>query len=207
LGTSLALCCEESKISALNELQIASRFEIVRNELIHNITIDVIELGIKPQDFFSQHPESRIKRFNRQTLVNRDSLVDRPALSDDSMKSSYVLWYPLIAAASYMRVQKSDPFAAEYIIPQLLMQWVRKEYAREKLTGIRYFSCASERASELGFNYAFPVSGVRYKNDTEFCDVLARSFRMIEPQFLHEYTSIEECEWHLTRSRNIDYIL
>ncbi len=45
------------------------------------------------------------------------------------------------------------------------MQWVRSEIDQSgygdynQLIGIRYFSCASVRASDIGFNYVFPTSG------------------------------------------------
>ena len=84
-------------------------------------------------------------------------------LENSSVRAAYLLWYPLIAARSYISVSKKDPFAAEYIIPQLLMQWVRCEIGSQpgiedeynQLIGIRYFSCASQKASETGFNYVF----------------------------------------------------
>ena len=67
----------------------------------------------------------------------------------EEIKKRYLLWYPLIAVCSYIRVNKSDPFAAEYIIPQLIMQWTRstnKFHNRNEILGIRYFSCASVKA-------------------------------------------------------------
>lgn len=88
-------------------------------------------------------------------------------LENASVRAAYLLWYPLIAACSYISVSKKDPFAAEYIIPQLLMQWVRCEIGSQpgiedeysQLIGIRYFSCVSQKASETKFNYVFPTSG------------------------------------------------
>ena len=66
------------------------------------------------------------------------------------------------------------------------MQWLRVYYETKKtLMGIRYFSCASKEASELGFNYVFPASGKKAKNK-EFCEILAKSFEFTKPE-LFEY--------------------
>lgn len=90
-------------------------------------------------------------------------------------------WYPLIVACSFIRVNKQDHFASEYIIPQLLMQQIRSEVKTNKLVGIRYLSCASEWASELGFNYFFPVSGIRHSSNSEYCEILGSSFMLTKP--------------------------
>lgn len=119
-------------------------------------------------------------------------------------RSAYLLWFPVIAACSFIRANKKDPFAAEYIVPQLLMQWVRSEMnsriiekpysVLNQLIGVRYFSCASKRASDLGFNYVFPVSGRQHSEQYPFCPILMRAFRMTKPYFINEYDSIEKCE-------------
>ena len=197
LGTSLELCGEESKTSYLNELQIASRFELVRNKKHHHISIRVIELAVKPQDFFEETNENIDKRSRRY--------FDEIKLESKKIRSAYLLWYPLIAVCSFIRVSKADPFAAEYIIPQLLMQWIRNKYEYDELYGIRYFSCASVRASEMGFNYVFPVSGRRYKA-SPFCEELAQSFRLTVPRYIHEFQSWDDCERALTRDSDLDFI-
>lgn len=132
-------------------------------------------------------------------------------LENASVRAAYLLWYPLIAACSYIRVNKKDPFAAEYIIPQLLMQWVRCEIGSQpgiedeynQLIGIRYFSCASQKASETGFNYVFPTSGKQKYPDLPYCSVLAKSFYLSSPVYVHEFEHLYECEQHLRKKREI----
>ncbi len=116
-----------------------------------------------------------------------------------------MLWYPLLAACSFIRVNKNDPFAAEYIIPQLLMQWVRTEFKLSEnkyvnLIGIRYFSCASEEASDMGFNYVFPTSGKQISHQLPYCKVLAKAFWLTTPVYVNEYYDISDCEEDLNRS-------
>ena len=201
LGTSLELCREEVHYNPHEQFALASRFQLERNFESNNIDIKVIELAIKPQDFFAER--SRID-INRKTRIVPENILELK-----SVREAYLMWYPLIAACSFIRVNKKDPFAVEYIIPQLLMQWVRSEIGTPKksykrLVGIRYFSCASVSASDLGFNYVFPASGKRSKKS--FCPILSGAFKLTKPYYLHEYPDIRFCEQALQSDHNLDYI-
>lgn len=191
LGTSIDLCREEVRLNPYDKFEIASLFKLDREWYHSGIRINVIELALKPQDFLNSennvinNTQHSSRRFSDDFLQNKE------------VKSAYVLWYPLIAACSYIRVNKSDPFAVEYIIPQLLMQWVRNEMRGfDKLIGIRYFSCASERASDLGFNYVFPTSGEQ-SSEFPFCKILSKAFILTEPVYIHEFDSVCDCEKYL----------
>lgn len=187
LGSSLQLCCDEIKAVPQKDMLIASAFRVDEQDLLYN-KIQVIDLSIKPQDFFEQGDDGK-GRF-----------IPAYMLTDDDIRLAYLLWYPLIAACSYIRVNKQDPFAAEYIVPQLLMQWIHENTASDpdlQLTGIRYFSCASVRASDMGFNYVFPTSGESHPSENQYCKYLVKTFALTEPVYLHEYGSIEECETEL----------
>lgn len=200
LATSLELCCNELNIVP-SDLAIASRFMFERETEYSNTEIRVIELGLKPQDFTDERGNDNIRR-----VMPQDFLQKR------RVRSAYLLWYPLIAACSYIRVNKNDPFAAEYIIPQLLMQWVRikgeSSYHSEynQLMGIRYFSCASVKASNMGFNYVFPTSGHQLPSGLPFCAVLSHSFRLTKPVFIHEFFSICECEYFLHTDTDLNSV-
>ena len=89
------------------------------------------------------------------------------------------------------------------------MQWVRSEMtSREsvytRLVGIRYFSCASVKASNMGVNYVFPASG--RKNEKSFCPILSKAFKLTKPQYLHEFHDISLCESSLAQDRDLDYV-
>lgn len=204
LGTSLSLCCEEIHTDPYMDNTLASLFKLERTSGYTNTHIQIIELGIKPQDFLYEE--------NNNENNQRQRYIDKNLLKKNDVKYAYLMWYPLIAACSYIRTNKKDPFAAEYIIPQLLMQWVRSEIDSEKyddydqLIGIRYFSCASVRASDMGFNYVFPTSGQQKSADVPYCSVLADAFRLTAPVYIHEYDSISECELYLSRVHDYDFI-
>lgn len=192
LGTSLQLCAEEVSYNLRRSFALASRYKIERCIEYNNTEVDVIELAVKPQDF------TGVRR-NRESNQTSRRIISPGLLNNPSVRDAYLLWYPLIAACSYIRTNKKDPFAAEYIVPQLLMQWVRSEIQYpnnsdyDKLIGIRYFSCASKRASDLGFNYVFPASGKQHSGQYPYCPVLMKAFRLTAPKYVHESGSIEEC--------------
>lgn len=201
LSTSLDLCCEEIHTNPKVNLTLASRFKIERSIEYNDTVVEVIELALKPQDFI----------FSAQNREQNRRVFDEITLSNEYVRNTYLLWYPLIAACSYIRINKNDPFAVEYIIPQLLMQWVRevvahKEDGYDKLVGIRYFSCASVKASDMGFNYVFPVSGQQYSYEYPYCPVLMKAFRLTTPLYINEYNSIYDCERILNKSNDLEDI-
>lgn len=200
LGTSLALCCEEIHRNPYESFTLASMFKLERITEYTNTNIQVIELGVKPQDFVNVE-------YNNEIQERR---LPRKLLESEKIKSAYLLWYPLIASCSYIRTNKKDPFAPEYIIPQLLMQWVRNEIRvddeYDQLVGIRYFSCVSVKASDMGFNYVFPTSGQPKSAELPYCSVLSKAFRLTNPVYIHEYSDIRSCECFLSMAKDFDFI-
>lgn len=202
LGTTVALCCEEINMNPHKTFALVSMFKLERTLEYTNTNIRVIELGVKPQDFLD------IDYSNE----SHDRRISPDLLKDRCTRSAYLLWYPLIASCSYIRTNKNDPFAAEYVIPQLLMQWVRNEIGSNtgdeyaQLVGIRYFSCASVKASDMGFNYVFPTSGQQRSRELPYCAVLSKAFRLTNPVYLHEYDDLRTCEWKLRSANDFDFI-
>lgn len=190
LTTSLKLGLEETSES--REKSIAARFKLVRDQ--QNIDIQVLELGIKPQDFI----ESRTYENENGRYIPTSKLRAHP------IRGNYLKWYPVIAACSFIRANRTAPFASEYIIPQLLMQWIRIQSKRNRLMGIRYFSCASIRSSDMGFDYVFPVNNCEYKG--RFCSVLREAFILTKPVFLRDYEKDWECEDALNQMQCLDKI-
>lgn len=189
LSTSLELCLEELEYDLKPGRYICSRFELANEN-----SARIIEVGIKPTDFWGIKNSERSKR---QQLISNNML-----LNEDTLKN-YYYWFPLIIACSFIRIDRKDPFAVEYIVPQLLMEAVRNYKTDGVFMGIRYFSCASEYSSELGFNYVFPTNFDGYSS--EYCPILSKSFLVSKPLFLNEYKNIANCETAL-RNAQTDYI-
>ena len=195
LSTSLKLCCQETSCKS-NDNFIASRFEMNQNYEDHHIDIRVIELGVKPQDFLN----------NNATSMRR---ISQKIKNDSVFCKSYLFWYPLIAACSFIKNDTNSKFYCEYILPQMLMQWARLNSITvssnsKSLIGIRYFSCASKEASEYGFNYVFPTSG--QQNNNLFCNTLTKIFRLTKPCAIKDFCCINACEQHINNDIDLDFI-
>lgn len=54
--------------------------------------------------------------------------------------SRYIKQYPLILACAFVNHSGSVSYKQEYIVPQMLMQWVQRNC--DKVQGISYFTCA-----------------------------------------------------------------
>ena len=193
LTTSIELGKEE--IGKSNSNLLVSRFKLIRFQ--QELNIRVLELGVRPQDFYNESRE-----YDNDDIRTKD--LRDINLRNNDFRASYLLWYPLIAACSFIRANKNSPFSSEYIVPQLLMQWIRKQVNRNELMGIRYFSCASIRASELGFDYVFPVNNTKYEEG--YCSVLRNSFLLTDPVHLGDYDSIGQCERYLIDCNDLDKI-
>lgn len=189
LSTSLELCLEELEYDLNPGRYICARFELSNVNKAR-----IIELGIKPSDFFNIKDEKKTKR---------QELISKSMLRNEETIKNYYIWFPLIIACSFIRINRKDPFAVEYIVPQLLMQSVRNFSLTGVFLGVRYFSCASEYSSELGFNYVFPTNFDGHSVD--YCPVLSKSFLLTKPLFLNEYKSISICETALRNART-EYI-
>lgn len=100
---------------------------------------------------------------------------------------SYVVSWPLIAAASVKRLYDGD-WAAEYVIPQLLMQWLLREPTCD---GIRFFSTklpASATEVHGCANYVFPGRNSLCAR-RGYCAWLSSLFEMPEPVMWEATTS------------------
>jgi hypothetical protein len=181
LGTTLKLCHSETE-GENNRIKIASRFKLVRNPDENNLdSWDIIDLAINPLDIIE------IAKGNTEIIDYRD------------VAKNYLIWYPLVAAASFIRKNKNEHnfFPSEYIIPQLIFQWFRKnkvsssvgEQNSRKLCGIRYYSSKWKTTSKLGYNYVFPVSN--YSADNPYCSVLSGCIGL-PPIFVPSTELVEE---------------
>lgn len=186
LGTSLELCSQEVKLDLGKGWGIASRFRVHENRS----EIQMLDMALRPQDFAGKG----------------NGLISEEILTEE-VRKNYLLWYPLIAACSFIRVHRDESFTVEYIVPQLLMQWVRSRMTGTGLIGLRYFSCVSVRAAHMGFNYIFPASGRMISGDRPYCPVLTHFFDMTDPVFLQEYGSLQACEEDLILCRRTHHVI
>lgn len=89
----------------------------------------------------------------------------------------YIITWPLIFVCSIRTEEKDNTFKPEYIIPQILMQFVRRN---ENIHGIKYFSNNIDYSKQnIGnfYNIAIPVIEMKEKG---YCNLLKGAFNMTE---------------------------
>jgi hypothetical protein len=156
LGASLMVCWEEVGRPAFHKLAVAN-FDAEKS-------LNVLDFGYRPTviaDLHSPKDENEISFFTPQFMT------------------SYLICWPLLAACSIEAEHRGSPFIEEYIVPQLLLQWLRDE--EFKIDGIRYFSMRVHQtwqAPRLAINYVFPV---RTDAATGHCNELKKRFTFTLP--------------------------
>lgn len=156
LNTELSACYDELKIYNRNSAFIlASGMKLDRTQKKCEIEqLNILDLAQKPEEL---------------------------DLFKEEEKRKYLTWFPILMACSFVRKDKKNDFSAEYIIPQMLLQYIRLKAEDEKgtLWGIRYFSCASAVSSERGINYVIPVCD--YSKESHYCKTLKQLFFISSP--------------------------
>jgi hypothetical protein len=104
-----------------------------------------------------------------------------PYFDDDLYQSKYykyLMSWPLIFLCSIRVRNKQDIFKPEYIIPQLLLQWIREN---KEIDGIRYWSTHVDQNPTVFkgefYNLVLPV---KENKDVGLCKSLTRKFQTTE---------------------------
>lgn len=144
LGSSPLTCWEELNKPDLNRVQTS---------VFKSDDISYIDLSTPPVVFI----EKIIKKFyDHGTIMKKRFLADR--LKEPNEVISYLIIWPLMAACSVRVKNTTNTFKPEYIIPQLLLQFIRYD---EFFDGVSYFSTKvdnySAKTAVLYKNFAFPV--------------------------------------------------
>lgn len=159
LGSSLYVCWEE--LGRPNFKNIKASLYKYRER----VNDKIINLGLS-------HNELR-RACNRQEMERENNTV----IEETDIFSTYCLVWPLIAACSVKVKEKKAAFKAEYIIPQLLSQYVA--FTKEEFVGISYLSVSGanyeETNQELFCNYFFPV---RTSEEKGHCRKLINTFQL-----------------------------
>jgi hypothetical protein len=155
LGGSLYICWEEMDRINFDDVRMA-RFS-AEDYLLNK----VLDLGFRPNHLYDIWENN----------------IARSKFKDDFVLSQIIFW-PLIASCSIEVRDKDDPFKPEYIIPQLLMQWISEN---DNIYGIRYFSVRAKGSFDdyqTFLNYVFPVKSFKSKG---YCDKLINRFKFTIP--------------------------
>jgi hypothetical protein len=97
---------------------------------------------------------------------------------DEKFIASYILCWPLPAACSVKVESRVGSFFPQYIVPQILLQWVTKV---QRVDGIRYFSTKTapkEADAYAHCSYVFPARNI---SGSGHCSRLREQFHLTAP--------------------------
>jgi hypothetical protein len=130
--------------------------------------VRVLDFGWRPAQF-----GALLASGTHETDLSRDS-----RLSD--LVTAQVLFWPLLAACSIKVRNQDGHFKPEYVVPQLILQWLTTEH---KVDGVRYFTTKVARYfpdPTPAANFVFPV---RSTKPLGFCDQLSSTFELSDPVY------------------------
>ena len=162
LGTSLYVCWQEMGKPDFSKLYL-SYFKI--NKENHYGEIYVLNLAYS---FETLRPEN-LEYFFTQELSGHDR----------NKAKAFLAFWPILAACSFNAEVQNAHFTVEYVIPNLILQWISKE--KRPVSGVMYLSTktAQLRNSDKGINFVFPPD---IKNvDEGFCEKLKNVFSWSNP--------------------------
>ena len=159
-GGSTYVCWEELGRPQLDSIHLA------RFKPVDGVSVRVLDLGYRPAEIavYLDHEKDNVKT--------------------DNKKAQFIiaqgLCWPLIAVCSIRVRYKDAPFKPEYILPQLLLQWITES---TDCDGVRFFSTKIQQY--IGFptpicNFAFPSRTITPKG---FCTTLTSKFELSEPLY------------------------
>lgn len=117
------------------------------------------------------------------TLPVHKSETDQELIVANRTKSAYLIFWPLIIACSYLKKTAQSTFNQEYIIPNLLMQWIGRR-AKSPIAGLAYFSTKMPklRNSPLSINVVLPPKATYKQTLThDYCTKLSSIFTITPP--------------------------
>jgi hypothetical protein len=160
LGGSAYVCWEECGQPALDSVHLA------RFQPASACTLQLLDFGWRPAQMAALIDSGKYP----QQLSQASEL--------SNLVVAHALCWPLLAACSIkVRYPKAN-FKPEYIIPQLVLQWLTNE---TKIDGVRYFTTKVSGYFDDPMtvaNFAFPV---RTTKPFGYCDHLAARFKLSNP--------------------------
>ena len=165
LGSSIWIAWEELGRPDLGSTFV-SRFRFAE-------TTSILDFQLPPLWAWKLHEYVLRQSKVSPTPPRLDELQER---YDSGFIASYISLWPLIAACSIRVDSREGSFFPQYIVPQLLLQWVMNE---RKVDGIRYFSTRSLIADPyVNSNLVFPAREIGFKG---CCSYLRRKFHLTAP--------------------------
>ncbi|WBT22696.1 hypothetical protein ACHOYD_17640 [Enterobacter hormaechei] len=136
--------------------------------------------------FKSKDSKSQVLNLAAEFLYHRmrsSPYSEDISFKNNSLKISYLILWPLIAACNYKKSDENSNFIQEYIIPNLLMQWISTK-DRIPISGIAYRSTKFSKSTQSpqAVNIVLPpkvdyAQTIKY----DFCPTLCSIFDITPP--------------------------
>ncbi|GEM63388.1 hypothetical protein SF1_13700 [Sphingobacterium faecium NBRC 15299] len=154
LGDSIFVCWEELGRPDLNTFY-ASRFDLSQSKLKF-LFFDTFPNEVKKKCFPKKNHEGKL--FN--------------------LLLPYLCYWPLLAACSLMVKKPNEVFKPEYIIPQLLLQWV---VSVQKVDGVVYKSNRIKESKHAMGTFRNVVIPVKTNEPNGICPQLKKKIKLTNP--------------------------
>lgn len=118
--------------------------------------------------------------FSLETLRHKNlELFFDKDIGEREAKAYLAIW-PILMSSSYNVEHPNSSFCVEYVIPNLILQWIGKE--KRPVSGIMYLSTKTKqlRNSDIGINFVFPPATDTIKH-RGFCHKLNEFFKWSKP--------------------------
>lgn len=168
LSSSIIVAWEELSRPSYDDIHV-SRFLPLKKS-----NIKILDFGFRPAQF------AALIKSNSSKIHTKSDITD--------FLISYATIWPLIALCSIKTKFRDATFKVEYIVPQLLFEYIRSSLDYD---GVRYFSMNIKNYygnPALYQNFAFPVKS---KKEEGLCDVLSSKFQLTD-----------SLSWQLAKSLN-----
>jgi hypothetical protein len=163
VGGSVYICWEEMGMGTPGAMHV-SRFEPASGT-----ELKVLDFMARP----SHTALGLIQKYTEGKDVNSDEQQLR-------LHVALAVVWPLMAAVSIRRTHRNAAFVAEYMVPQLLLQWLSKQSAGG-IDGIAYSSVSSRSYADYPALIANVVFPTREFAPSGYCTRLAGKLTMTEP--------------------------
>ncbi len=178
LGTSIFVCWQEMGKPDFDKLYISSF--ITDDE---SSQIRILDLGYNLTSALRSTPSEHSFLFEPERIdeYNNEDYSDFPDPIND--KVSKLIAWPLVLACNYTKEHEHANFHKEYIIPNLLMQWISSD-SNKDISGISYRSTKilNQKDSDIGINVILPPKMERITvPNTLYCPELKRTFKVTNP--------------------------
>lgn len=160
LGTSLYVCWEEMGKPSLDKLYL-SHYKVNGESSYEEIF--VLNFAFSLEMLLHQ---------NLEIFFDKD-------IKEEEAKACLAIW-PILIACSFNVEHSNSSFCVEYVIPNLILQWVGKE--KRPVSGIMYLSTKTKqiRNYDHGINFVFPPDTDEIQQ-VGFCDKLKNIFLFSKP--------------------------